>query len=290
MEYLVHLAVLLCIYLILAQGFNLVFGVARLFNLAHVATYAIGAYTTALLSTEFQVEFFSCVVASMLLSGLLALLVGAISLRLSTDYFAIGSLAFSAVVSAVLINWRSVTRGVLGIPGIPRPSFLGIDFQDTTNFLGLACVLMVSCLLVVWGIMRSPFARSLNALAQSESAAQALGRHVARHRTWVFFISSALAGLAGSLFAYYISYIDPSSFMLTEMVLVLTIVVVGRPGSFWGVCFATLVLVVLIPEGLRFVPMESSVLGPLRQFLNALLLFSIVILNRKRLFPTERAV
>jgi len=289
-EYALHLCVLLGIYLILAQSFNLVFGVGGLFNLAHVATYAIGAYTTALLSTELNVGVFQCLLASALLSGLLALIIGAISLRLATDYFAIGSLAFSAVVSALLINWRSLTRGVLGIPGIPRPEWGGIDFNGVQNFLYFVIVVTLLCLGAMWILFRSSFARSLKAAAQSDVAAQSLGRDVARLRIWAFFISSAFAGIAGGLFAYYLNYIDPSSFSLTEMVLVLTIVVVGRPGSFWGVAAATLLLVVLLPEGLRFLPLEPSVLGPLRQFLHALLLFIVVYMNRARLFPVERMV
>ncbi len=290
MDYLYHLGVLFCIYVILAQGFNLVFGIAGLFNLAHVATYAIGAYTTALLAVELEVGFFQCIIASSLMAGLLALIIGGISLRLATDYFAIGSLAFSAVVSALLINWRSLTRGVLGIPGIPRPELLGIDFNQLSNFLWLSAIITLLALSSFWLICNSSFARSLKALAQSEHAAQTLGRDVARYRTWAFFISSLYAGLAGALFSYYLNYVDPSSFSLAEMVLVLTIVVVGRPGSFLGVCLSTFVLVVLLPEGLRFVPLEASVLGPLRQFLNALLLLVLIFINRARLFPTQRAV
>jgi branched-chain amino acid transport system permease protein len=284
------MCVLLGIYLILAQSFNLVFGVGGLFNLAHVATYAIGAYTTALLSTELGVGVWQCLLASALLSGLLALLIGAISLRLATDYFAIGSLAFSAVVSALLVNWRSLTRGVLGIPGIPRPEWGGVDFNRVENFLYFTMVIAAVCMVCMWLLFRSSFARSLKASAQSDVAAQSLGRDVARLRIWAFFLSSAFAGIAGALFAYYLNYIDPSSFSLSEMVLVLTIVVVGRPGSYWGVAASTFLLVVLLPEGLRFLPLEPSVLGPLRQFLHALLLFVVVYLNRARLFPVERMI
>lgn len=289
-EYQIHLAVLIAIYLILAQSYNLVFGLGGMFSLAHVAAYAIGAYTTALLATELEVGFLKCLLASALLAGLCALLVGAISLRLSQDYFSIGSLSFSAVVSALLVNWRSLTRGVLGIPGIPRPGFLRIDFNQSRNFLALAALVSASSLLILWVIFKSPYARSLRAQAQSETSAAALGRDIRLIKTTAFFFSSLFAGIAGSLFAYYLNYIDPTSFSLGEMVLVLTIVVVGRPGSFWGVCAATVLLVVLIPEGLRFLPIEPSILGPLRQMIHALILFVVVYVNRFRMFPVERTV
>ncbi|MCB0319983.1 MAG: branched-chain amino acid ABC transporter permease [Bdellovibrionales bacterium] len=136
-EYIIHLSILICIYSILAQSFNLNFGLANQFNLAHISSYAIGAYTTALLSTEHQCGMILTVFSSMAASGIFALLVGAISFRLTQDYFAIGTLAFSAFVSAIIINWKSLTRGVLGIPGIPRPELLDVNFYDNGNLLTL---------------------------------------------------------------------------------------------------------------------------------------------------------
>lgn len=290
-DYGVHLMILIGIYVILAQAFNLNFGLGSSFNLAHVASYAIGAYTTALLSTTPGIEasMFVCLPASMLLAGLFAFLIGAISLKLAADYFAIGTLAFSAVVSALLVNWKSLTRGVLGIPGIPRPDLFGIDFNQNRNFLWLMLVLVPLSSACMYVLFRSSFARSLRAQAEFEQAAQALGKNTVLLRNVSFFTASAFAGLAGSLFAYYINYIDPSSFSLTEMVFVLTIVVIGKPGSFWG-CIGGAALLVLLPEPLRFIDMPASVLGPLRQLIYALLLFTVVFLNRARLFPVERKI
>ncbi len=307
-DYWIHLMILVGIYLILAQSFNINFGLGRLFNLAHVASYAIGAYTTALLSTTPGIEasFLVCMPASMLLAGAFAFLIGAISLKLSADYFAIGTLAFSSVVSALLINWKSLTKGVLGIPGIPRPQLTAfgapaggmesvlqpavlIDFNDNREFLALLSIAVVLTMVILYVIFRSPYARSLRAQAEFELAAQGLAKNTVLHRNLSFLIASSFAGLAGSFFAYYMNYIDPSSFSLSEMVFVLTIVVVGRPGSFWG-CIAAAVFLVLLPEPLRFTPMPPSILGPLRQLLYAVILFTVVFFNRRRLFPLERRV
>lgn len=287
--YYIHLAILIGIYLILAQGFNLTFGPGRAFNLAHVAAYSVGAYVTALLSTESGAGFFICIALSMLLSGLFAFLVGAISLRLAHEYFAIGSLAFSSLVTALLINWKSVTRGVLGIPGIPRPQFLGIDFYDNNNFLVLVYVAVLAVLGFLYVFFVNGFSRSLKAQAEFKEGALALGKDVRQLKNYGFFIASMVAGLAGSLFAYYINYIDPTSFALSEMVFVLTIVVVGKPGSFWGVIAGT-VFLVLLPEPLRFIELPPSLIGPLRQLIYALILYLVVFVNRESLFPRERRV
>lgn len=289
-EYFIHLAVLFCIYAIIAQGFNIIFGLGSLFNLAHIAFAAVGAYATALLSTDYGWALLPCLGVSILLSGLFALLVGEISLVLSKDYFAMGTLSFGAIVSALLINWKSLTRGVLGIPGIPRPELLGIDFSTSINFLLLSLSLLLVSQIIAFLFFRSRAARSLRALALDEAAAQSLGRNARALRNFAFFLSACFAGLGGSLFAYYLNFIDPSSFMLAEMVLILTIAVVARPGSFWGIFPAVLIVVIVIPEGLRHFELPSSILGPMRQLLNGLILFILVYLSRKTLFPEEREI
>lgn len=289
MEYIIHLVILVGIYLILAQSFNLIFGLGRLFNLAHIACYAIGAYTAALLSTELNQSVWVCLPASMITSGLFALLIGGISLKLTHDYFAIGTLAFSAVVTAVLINWKSLTRGVLGIPGIPRPEIAGIDFYQNINFLSFLAVLVVIVYAALYCIFHSRFARRLRAQAEHEPATLSLGIGIISLRNMSFMIASAFAGLAGAVFAYYINYIDPSSFGLHEMVFVLSLVIVGKPGSFWGVTLSTIFLV-LLPEPLRFIDIPPSILGPMRQMLYALILFAVVYWKRETLFPAQRTV
>lgn len=289
MDYLVHLAILLSIYLILAQSFNLTFGLGRLFNVAHVAAYAIGAYTTALLSVDLGQNFFSCVISSMALSACFALLIGAIAIKLTHDYFAIGTLAFSSVVTAVLINWRSLTRGVLGIPGIPRPEIFGMDFSENNNFLALIVTVALLSNVFLYLLFRSSFARKLRMQAESPVSAESLGVFLKTTRNDCFIISSMFAGLAGSMYAYYINYIDPSSFNLHEMVFLISIVVVGKPGSFWGVTLATAFLV-LLPEPLRFVALPPGILGPARQMLYATILFSVVYWKRHTLFPLQREI
>lgn len=288
-DYYIHLAILVGIYLLLAQALNLTFGLGRLFNLAHVASSAIGAYAAAILSTEHGWSFWACLPASMVLSAVFALLIGAISLKLSQDYFAIGTLAFAAIVSALLINWKSLTRGVLGIPGIPRPEILSLNFYENINFLFLVLAIDAAAMLLLYLLFHGPLARNLRAQAENEYVASSLGKNVVLVRMYSFVISSMIAGLAGALFAYYINYIDPSSFGLHEMVFVLSIVIVGKPGSFLGVTLATIFLV-LLPEPLRQLEIPPSILGPMREMLRALILFGVVYWKRESLFPSERSV
>lgn len=289
-EYILHLGILFCLYAILAQGFNVVFGLGGLFNLAHVAFFAVGAYATALLASDFAWSFIPCISASILVAGLFALILGEISLVLSKDYFAMGTLSFAGIISALLINWKSLTRGVLGISGIPRPELWGVDFATPLNFFFLSATLLIFSQQLVYLFFRSRYARSLQAISLDESSAQALGRDPRSLRNFAFFLSACFAGLAGSLFAFYLNYIDPSSFTLSEMVLVLTIAIIARPGSFWGIFPSVFLIVILIPEGLRLFELPSSILGPSRQLLNSLVLFIVVYLSRHALFPKQREI
>lgn len=288
-EYEIHLAILIVLYFILVQSFNLTFGLGRLFNLAHVASYAIGAYATALLSTSLGWGTYACVSSSMVSGALLAFLIGAISARLQHDYFAIGSMAFSAVVTAILVNWKSVTGGVLGVAGIPRPTVFGHELTENLEFLKFEGALCLIVMTFLWLLFRNRFARALRAQSEHEAAAQSLGCDPGAARLVAFVVASACAGLAGSLYAYYFNYIDPSSFSLTEMVFIMTVAVVGKPGSFWGACAATCFLV-LLPEGLRQAEFSPDVLGPMRQLCYAVIMFIVVVLNREKLFPMQRSV
>lgn len=288
-EYFLHLAILICIYCMLAQSFNLVFGLGGLLNFAHVAAYAIGAYTTALLSVDLELSFLSCLAASILCSMLFSVLIGSISLRLSKDYFAIGSLAFSAIVTALLINWKQLTRGVLGIPGIPGPELAGFTFEDNTSFFFLILLFTLLSQFLLFLLFKGRMGRSLKAQAEFEQAALSLGINVRLIRNMAFMLASGFAGLAGSFYSYYIKYIDPSTFSISESVFILSIVIIGKPGSFLGVIAAAIFLV-LLPEPLRFIDINESILGPMRQLLYALILFSMVYLRRDKIFNVQRSI
>ena len=292
MGYVIHLVTQIGIFIILALSYAFVLGLARLFSMAHVSAYAIGAYTTALLSVKYQLGFTECLLLSAFNSSLLAFAMAAISLKLSDEYFAIGTMAFSALVSALLVNMKSVTNGVLGIAGIPSPRFADISVSNPESF----CVLVLFVCLITTLILRlvydSPFVRSLKAQAESDIVALSMGRDTKRLRTMSLAIGSATAGVAGCLFAYFLKYIDPSSFSLTEMIFVLTIVIIGRPGSFHGAVLAT-VFLVLLPESLRFIDFLQrypGILGPIRQLLYAIILFGVVFSLRNQLFPKRRSI
>lgn len=289
MEYLVHIITVICISGLLSQSFNLIFGLSGQFHLAHCASYAIGAYVLALFTVEHSVTFEAALLLGGLSGALFSLTLSACAKKLSGDYFALGTLALNSLVIALLINWKELTRGVLGIPGIPRPLYQGEEIYEPASFLWYVLFWTSLSQLLLFICFRSPFARALAGTRDDAWAAAAVGIHSERLVSRAFLIGSALAGVSGGLFASFLSYIDPSSFQLSEMVFILSIVVLGQPGSFFG-CLGATAFLVLLPEVLRFVNLPSHALGPLRQLLYAAILYGVLLVRRERLFPLRRTI
>lgn len=135
MEYLIHIAILVSIYAILGLSLNLVVGYTGLLSVTHAAFYGIGAYVTAILLTSYGMNFFLAVLISIVITAIISLLIGFVLSKFNDDYFALGSFGFNVIIYSVLLNWQSLTRGPLGIPGIPRPSIFGFVFSENLSFL-----------------------------------------------------------------------------------------------------------------------------------------------------------
>jgi branched-chain amino acid transport system permease protein len=280
--YLIHLATLIGIYVILAVSLNLALGYTGLLNLGHVAFFGIGAYTSALL-TNAGVPFPAAFIAAGLFASLFGYVLVLATGRLKGDYLALATLGFSFLVSSIMLNWTSLTRGPLGIPGIARPDFFGLVIRSNTSFLVLVTIITALSVFVIWRIVKSPFGRLLEATRDDEVGLRVLGKDTVTLKYKSMMTSAFFAGIAGSLFAHYITYIDPSSFTLMEIILLFTIVIVGGVASIKGSVVAT-ILILLIPELLRFLAIPSSILGPARQIIYAILLLAILLFKPRGIF------
>jgi branched-chain amino acid transport system permease protein len=277
--YLIHLLILICIYLILAISLQLSVGFTGLLNLGHIAFYAIGAYTSALLALN-GFPFWLCFLSAGILAMIFGFLLSLPTNKLKGDYLALATMGFSFVVYAVLLNWTSLTRGPLGLPGIPKPKIFGISFSDNFSFLILVVIIALLSYLIIKRITISPFGKVLEAIRDNEVVVRVLGKNSFKMKSLALMISSFFAGIAGSLYAHYITFIDPSSFTLLQLIPVLSIVIIGGLASLEGTILATIILV-LLPEPLRFIGFPSSIVGPARQILYALLLLLILIYKPK---------
>ncbi len=276
MEYLIHLAILFVIYAILGISLNLVIGYTGLLSVTHAAFYGIGAYTTAILLTQGGISFFASVILGIVISAIVSFLIGIVLSKFKSDYYALGTLGFNTIVFAIFLNWQSLTRGPLGIPGISKPELFGVNFADNFIFLILALIFLVIMYLASRFIISSSFGRVLKAIREDETAIAVFGYNTLYFKLVVFVISAAMAAIAGSLFASYITFIDPSGFALMESVFILAIIILGGLANLRGSVMGALFLI-LLPEILRFIGFPADIAAQMRQVVYGVILILLML-------------
>jgi branched-chain amino acid transport system permease protein len=260
-RYILDLGILVLTYVMLGWGLNVVVGLAGLLDLGYVAFYAVGAYSYALLATNFGLSFWICLPLAGILASLWGVMLGFPVLRLRGDYLAIVTLAFGEIIRLVIINWQSLTGGPNGVSGIPRPSLfgipltpgddglaakLGIEFSPTHRIVFLFYLILALALLTNWvtiRLRRLPIGRAWEALREDEVACRALGINTTTTKLTAFATGAMFGGFAGAFFATRQGFISPESFTFQESALVLAIVVLGGMGSQLGVALAALAMI-----------------------------------------------
>jgi len=278
MEYLLHIAVMVALYAILAASFNLLIGFAGLFALSQAAFFGIGAYATAILAAKLGLAFPLPIVLAVLLTTAVGMLVALPALRIGGDHLVIVTLALQIIVIAVMVNWRSVTGGTDGIAGIPKIALLGVPLDTPGRFLPLALAGAALSLAVAWRLAASPFARAVRAMRENEQAAQAAGKNVVALKLTVFAFSAGLAAVAGGLYAHYISFVSAETFTLDLTIYILAMVILGGTGNLWGSVLGAALLTSL-PELLKFIDLPPDIADKSRQVVYGLALIAILLLR-----------
>lgn len=266
MEYILHILILTAIYSIVGISLNLLGGFTGLISLAQAGFYGIGAYTVALLSLNYGVHFLLTIPVAILVSASFGFLIGFPSLRIRDDLFVITTFGFQVIIFQVMNNWMDLTNGPLGLPGIPQPIILGYHISSHIDYLVLSVFFAILVYFIVSRIVHSPFGKVLQAIREDEIFAQSLGKNVNKYKVMVFALSAGLSAIGGALYAYYISFIDPTSFTVNESIFMLSIVIVGGAGRLPGSIVGAFILVSL-PEILRFIDIPNSIAANMRQIL-----------------------
>lgn len=286
----IHLATLVAIYGILAVSLNLIMGITGLFDMGHAAFFGIGAYTTAILMVDYGLPWIPAMLGSLAMAGLVSWIIGIPTLKLRGDYFAVVTMAVGEITRSVFRNWMDVTRGPLGIPNIPYVNIFGLEIKQGVPFAILSYVVLAIVIFLAERLIFSPFGRSLKGIREDEGAGvEALGKNSYRNKMYIFIIGSALAGLAGSLFATYIGYIDPSTFTLMLTNFILLIILLGGKGNSIGAVVAS-VLFVVLREGVRFLGLPTSIAAPLQQWIFGLLLILVTLFAPRGLIPERTSI
>lgn len=254
--YLAHLLVLGSLSALLAVGLNVALGFAGLFSFAQGAFYGIGAYVSALLVLSGAVGFWTGFAAAGAAAGVAGFLLGLLTIRLGGHYLAIATFAFQEIVITIIRNWDSLTRGPLGLTGVPGPSPLALPglpplhFRTELSYYYLVLAALVAAVAFVGRLRSSQIGLELLAVREDEVAARAMGVRAVRLKVFAFTASAVLAGLGGSLFAHYMKNVSPESFTVATSFAVLVAVLVGGMGTILGPLLGGVVLTFL-PEYLR---------------------------------------
>jgi len=274
-----NFGVQILIYVMLGWGLNIAVGLAGLLDLGYVASYAIGAYTCALLGKNFGLSFWMLLPLAGLLAAFWGILLGFPVLRLRGDYLAVVTLAFAEIVRLVAINWVPVTNGYAGVGGIPRPTLFGIpfdaseqgfaarfglEFSSLHRLVFLYYVVLIAIFLaalVISRLRRLPIGRAWEALREDEIACRSLGINTTNSKLTAFAIGAMFGGLAGAFFTARQGFISPESVTFNESALILAIVVLGGMGSQAGIAVAAVAIIGSI-EGLRDLGLLQRLFGP----------------------------
>jgi len=276
MEYFLHILIISGIYIILTLSLNLIVGFTGLASLGHIAFACVGAYTSSLLALNYGISPWVGLFVGAFVASLLGLIIGFPSMRLKGDYLALATFGFGVIVYSVSKNWVDLTRGPMGLPGIPKFTLFSFELQPVWSYLILVIVFVFLTAFVINRIVDSPFGRILKSIRDDEVVSLSIGKNVNKYKLIVFVIGAFFAGIAGSLYAHYITFIDPSSFTVMESIAVLLMVVFGGMGNIKGSFIGALILVIF-PEMLRFLGMPSSIAAPLRQMIYGLLLIVLMV-------------
>ncbi|MDY6989829.1 MAG: branched-chain amino acid ABC transporter permease [Thermodesulfobacteriota bacterium] len=240
-----------------AVGLNLLVGYAGQISMGHAAFYGMGAYVSAVLTTNMDLCPWSfswfpewslpwlIIVVAMVLTGAVAYLIGIPTLKLKGNYLVMATLGLNIIFEILLVEWDSVTGGANGMAGIPHLTVGGFRFDSDLKFYFLIWGLTLFALLASLSLVDSRVGRALKAIHGSEVAANTLGIDTHRYKVKVFVLSAMFASLAGSLYAHYITVITPKSCDIVYSIQVVIMVIVGGLGSVWGSLFGAVMLTLL---------------------------------------------
>ncbi len=222
------------IYCLITIGLSLLMGYAGQISIGHAAFFGIGAYISAILTVRYGLNPWPCMLIGMIVTAVVAILVGAPSLKLKGHYLAMATLAFGVIIYIIFNEEVEWTGGPDGMPRIPGLSLFGFEFDSVVRYFYLVWGFVFAAFIFTINVIQSGTGRALRAIHASEPAASAMGVDISRFKIMVFVYSAILASLAGSLYAHYLNFINPSTFDLFFSIKLLIMIALGGMHNIWG--------------------------------------------------------
>ena len=240
------------IYCFITIGLSILMGYAGQISLGHAAFFGIGAYVSAILTTQYGLNPWGCMLIGMVVAALVAFLVGAPSLKLRGHYLAMATLAFGIIVFIIFNEEIEWTGGPDGMGEIPGLSLFGFEFDTVKRYYYLVWLFVFAALIFTINIIQSQTGRALRAIHASETAASAMGVNIAKLKITVFIYSAILASLAGSFYAHYMNFINPSTFDLFFSIKLIIMIALGGMHEIWGAVIGAILITFLSFEWLHY--------------------------------------
>lgn len=275
-EYVIAFLTSMAFYSILVASLNLAFGFTGYLNLGHMVFFGIGAYTSALLTVS-GTPWYIAMLSAGLLAFILGTIIAAITVRLKGDYFQIVTLGLVFIAIAISRNWVSLTRGALGVPGVPE------IFSSNLQYLLFSWLIAGASILFFYKFVNSETGKILQAIRDDETATAVLGKNTYFYKVLSIGISTFFAGIAGTIYVHHINFIDPTVFDLGFLVFVLSMLFVGGLASLKGSVVGVFLLAI-ISELVRYVPLKPELVGAVEGMLYIILLILIFIYRPKGIF------
>lgn len=250
-NYLIGVVLSGLVFTVAAAALNLVYGYAGLLSFAQLGFWGVGGYCSALTVMDLHRSFWEGLLVAVAVNGVLAFVIGLPTLRTKRHAFVIVTLTFALLSDLVARDWVNLTRGPLGIPGLPAPSLFGYALSTTPRFYYLVLVFALLALAFLYVLGTSRIGATLMAIRQNEPLAQSQGIAPLPYKLAAFVIAAIITGLAGAIYVFHLKVVDPLFLDFYYMQTFLIVVIIGGAGSFWGVVVAGLIMVAL-PEALRF--------------------------------------
>lgn len=250
-DYITRLGVSVLLYVVLASSLNMINGYSGQFNIGHAGFYCLGAYTAAILATRYNLSFWLLLPIAGATAALFSSFLGIPTLRLKGVFLAITTLGFSEIIRLTILNWTSLTRGPMGIPGIPVPVLFGLQLRSNLHFYYVILTLAAIMIFVSYRVLHSRIGRAWIAIREDEAAARAMGVETFKYKLLNLVYGTFWAGVAGCFYAFFASYISADSFTLDEGFAILAMVLVGGQGTLFGPIIGASTLTIL-PEIFRF--------------------------------------
>jgi branched-chain amino acid transport system permease protein len=276
MNYLITLLTLISIYAIVTASMDLVLGYTGMYSFAQAALYGVAAYAGALVAMRLGHGFLISLLASVAFTALVAWVTVVITARLDGDYFVLGTFCAASVISSVIDNWIDVTNGANGLYNIPVAQIGNVSFPSGLPFLGLTLVVAALALFLKWRLVSAPLGLVLQAIRDDDVAASVLGYNVRQNRIVIFVIGGMGTALGGCLLAFYLRFLDPTTFTFGFTMFIWAALFVGGSVSNMGAVAGPAILI-LFPEALRFIGLSGTYVAASQQALYGVLLLVLMI-------------